>query len=96
MVLKGDGKKKYLACAKCSFKKKDVHELKISEEVKDESKPIEVVEKEVETYPVIDIDCEDCDNTKAAFWTIQTRAGDEAETKFYKCTKCKHTWRSYD
>ncbi|PJB94591.1 transcription factor S, partial [Candidatus Pacearchaeota archaeon CG_4_9_14_0_8_um_filter_35_24] len=24
-----------------------------------------------------------------------TRAADESETKFYRCTKCDHTWREY-
>ncbi|MEK6933005.1 MAG: transcription factor S, partial [Nanoarchaeota archaeon] len=27
--------------------------------------------------------------------TSQTRAADEAETRFFKCTKCKHTIREY-
>ena len=36
-----------------------------------------------------------CDHKEAWFWTSQTRAGDEAETKFFKCTKCRHTWREY-
>ncbi|PIO07920.1 transcription factor S, partial [Candidatus Pacearchaeota archaeon CG10_big_fil_rev_8_21_14_0_10_35_219] len=31
----------------------------------------------------------------AYFWTMQTRAADESETKFYRCTKCDHTWREY-
>ena len=42
------------------------------------------------------IKCKKCNNTKCYFWTVQTRAGDEAETKFFKCTKCGHTWREYD
>ncbi|MEK6946569.1 MAG: transcription factor S, partial [Nanoarchaeota archaeon] len=32
----------------------------------------------------------------AYFWLVQTRAGDEPETKFLKCEKCGHTWRDYD
>ncbi|GAI81579.1 unnamed protein product, partial [marine sediment metagenome] len=34
-------------------------------------------------------------NEKAYFWSVQTRSGDEAETKFFKCTKCEFTWREY-
>ncbi|MBI2108536.1 transcription factor S, partial [Candidatus Woesearchaeota archaeon] len=32
----------------------------------------------------------------AYFWLVQTRAGDEPETKFLRCEKCSHTWRDYD
>ncbi|GAH37902.1 unnamed protein product, partial [marine sediment metagenome] len=39
--------------------------------------------------------CKKCGNEKAFFWTVQTRSGDEAETKFFKCTKCEFTWREY-
>lgn len=48
-----------------------------------------------ETYPIVDIRCPRCKNKKSYFWTQQTRSADESETKFYKCTKCKHTWRVY-
>lgn len=39
--------------------------------------------------------CPKCENKEAYFWTVQTRAGDEAETMFLECKKCKHRWRSY-
>ena len=45
--------------------------------------------------PIAKIECGKCLNKEAYFWTKQTRAGDEPETKFLKCTKCKHTWRDY-
>ncbi len=94
MVLKGEGKKKYMACPKCNFKKKDVNEMKLSEKIEQKEKPdVEVVEEDVETHPVVDKECSKCGNGKAFFWTLQTRAGDEPETEFYKCTKCKHQWR---
>ena len=41
-------------------------------------------------------ECPKCRHKKAYYWTVQTRAGDEAETKFLKCEKCSHTWRDYD
>ena len=37
----------------------------------------------------------ECGLGKARFWLVQTRASDEPETKFFKCEKCKHTWRDY-
>ena len=42
------------------------------------------------------IECEKCGNKEAFYWQIQTRAGDEPMTRFYRCTKCKETWREYD
>ena len=47
-------------------------------------------------YPIVDnMTCPKCKNKRAYFWTMQTRAADESETKFYKCTECKHIWRKY-
>ncbi|HLC74321.1 MAG TPA: transcription factor S [Candidatus Nanoarchaeia archaeon] len=57
-------------------------------------KEIQVVE-EVETKPIVDAACKKCGHNKAYFWSIQTRASDEPETRFFKCTKCKVTWREY-
>ena len=69
--------------------------MELKEKKKTKEREIEIVEKEVETYPVIEEQCPKCGNENAYFWTQQTRASDEPETKFYKCTKCKHTWRDY-
>lgn len=62
---------------------------------KEEDVEVEVVDGEVETLPVTREECPKCGNDRAYYWLVQTRAGDEAETKFLKCTKCKHTWRDY-
>ena len=53
------------------------------------------MDKEIETNPLTEAECPKCHNKKARYWTQQTRAGDEPETKFYKCEKCKHVWRDY-
>jgi len=88
-------KRKNSGCARCNYSSKN--KLKISTKEKiDEKQKISVVnEKEARIHPVILETCKKCKNDKAYFWTIQTRAGDEAETKFYKCTKCDFTWREY-
>ena len=57
-------------------------------------KKIEVVEQ-VELHPKIKINCGKCNNNTAYYWTQQTRGADEPETRFFKCTKCNHTWREY-
>ncbi len=56
-----------------------------------------VDEKKTNTFPKVQIKCPKCKHKEAYFWTLQTRASDESETKFYKCsnTKCEHTWREY-
>ena len=56
---------------------------------------IVVVDRVVEILPKINEECDKCGNNEVYYWTIQTRAGDEAETRFFRCTKCDHVWRSY-
>lgn len=91
---KKDGGKRILACS-CGFKNKDVEAGATIKEVVKTTKSIEVIEEEKEVYPLVEVECTKCKNRKAYFWTVQTRASDEPETKFYKCQKCKYTWRDY-
>ena len=65
------------------------------EKKKEETAEVGVDEKEIETLPITKEECPKCGNGEAYYWLIQTRSGDEAETKFMRCTKCKHTWRDY-
>ena len=94
---KMEGSRKLMACS-CGYKSRDA-DAKISERKapKAEQK-IEVIEKntDLEALPKMEAKCEKCGNNKAYFWLVQTRAGDEPETKFLKCEKCGHTWRDYD
>jgi len=88
-------KTKNYGCPRCNYSTKEKVKLKTSEK-QDEKNVIEVIsEKDSQTMPVVGEECKKCKNNKAYFWTIQTRAGDEAETKFFRCTKCDHTWREY-
>ncbi|MBT4540460.1 transcription factor S [Candidatus Woesearchaeota archaeon] len=94
LIPKNDGNKKILHC-KCGYtNSEDIKDMKFTEVVK-KKKEIEVVDKEIETNPLTEAECPKCHNKKARYWTQQTRAGDEPETKFYKCEKCKHVWRDY-
>ncbi len=48
-----------------------------------------------ESLPTIKIECEKCGHNEAVWWMLQTRSADEPTTQFYRCTKCKYTWRNY-
>jgi len=93
---KKEGDKVILFCS-CGYTHDSAGSGSIKEEkVKVEEAELAVVEKEIETLPKCEAECPKCGNSEAYYWTVQTRAGDEAETKFLKCTKCKKTWRDYD
>jgi len=48
-----------------------------------------------ESYSTIKMDCAKCGHDQAVWWMFQTRSADEPTTRFYRCQKCKHTWRDY-
>lgn len=52
-------------------------------------------EPDAKTLPTIATDCAQCGNGEAIWWMMQTRSADEPTTRFYRCTKCRHTWRDY-
>jgi len=83
------------ACASCGFKSKKKPSIKSSEKLERKDEIAIVKSKDEEVHPVVDMKCKKCGNKKCYFWTMQTRASDESETKFYKCAKCSHTWRVY-
>lgn len=86
-------KTKKFGCPRCNYTAKGKIKMETSEKV-DASKEVAVIsEKDSETAPITEWDCPKCKNKKAYFWTRQMRSSDEAESKFYKCTKCKHTVR---
>ena len=87
-----ENKKKILACS-CGYTNKKAENIEIKEVMVGNGKNPEPVDEEVETLPLADAECPKCQHNKAYFWMVQTRAGDEPETKFYKCEKCKHIWK---
>jgi transcription factor S len=91
---------KMMECRKCGKKKtiKNKKTVKVKTLVKKEHNHIFVVEqkKKFEVLPQTDAECPECNHRKAHWWMIQTRAGDEPPTRFFKCAKCKHVWREYE
>lgn len=88
-------KKNKFGCMKCSYTSKGKVKLETTEELAKLKKTAVIGEKEGNTMPTVPAACPKCGNKEAYFWTSQTRSADEAETKFFKCTKCKHIWREY-
>ena len=89
--------KVFSVCRKCGNETTiDKNVPKFSEKLRHEPlDEIHVIDKGVEVLPLTKIECPECSNNKAQWWTRQTRSSDEPETRFYRCTKCKYTWREY-
>jgi len=87
-----------LQCSKCGYT--EGQKIKQTKKVLDDQEPnkefnvFEGNEGE-ESLPTIKIECEKCGNDEAVWWMLQTRSADEPTTQFYRCSKCKYTWRNY-
>ena len=88
-------KNKAFVCPRCGHKSKSKVKIESSEKITTKPQIGVVTSKDTDVFPIIAAVCPKCKNQEAYFWTSQTRAGDEAETRFFRCTKCKHTWREY-
>jgi transcription factor S len=88
-------KNKQLGCSNCSYKTKGKFKIESSEKIEIKPEIGVITDKDTDVFPIVNDICPKCGHKEAYFWTSQTRAGDEAETKFFKCTKCKHIWREY-
>lgn len=92
---KEDGETSY-KCRNCG-ERYTAEDLGISiTEKKEENEQSMIGEGDDESLPETDAECDECGNDKAHWWMEQTRAGDEPETRFFKCTECGNTWREYD
>lgn len=97
LMPKKEGSKTVIKCS-CGYSSDNKIETRFSESAKKEEdqRSKAAVESEIETLPLTDAECPKCKHKQAYFWEVQTRAADEAPTKFMKCEKCKHTWRDYN
>ena len=83
-------------CPRCSYTAKGKVDMKMKEMVNEKVRVAVVSDKQADIYPVTDYSCKKCGHKKSYFWILQMRSGDEAESKFYKCVKCKNTVRVDD
>ena len=93
MLPKKENGKSVMICS-CGYSSK----ADVVKEAIEKKEAIAVVEdEEAEVVHPIEptVVCPKCGNKGAYFWEVQTRAGDKAATKSFKCTKCKHIWRDY-
>lgn len=87
-----------LQCSKCGYT--EGQESKQTKKTTTEKEPdnsllaFEGNEGE-ESYSTIKMDCAKCGHDEAVWWMFQTRSADEPTTRFYRCQKCKYTWRDY-
>ena len=88
-------KRKNYGCPRCNYSSKEKANIIISEKLGEKKEVAVLSKKDMQVLPIVAEKCKKCGNDKAFFWTVQTRSGDEAETKFFKCTKCENTWREY-
>jgi len=95
LLLPDSSSKKKFVCGSCGAKTELKDKIMIKEKINNKDEKIGVIEKNVEVNPKTEAHCDKCGNKIAYFWTVQTRAGDEAETRFFQCTKCNHRWREY-
>jgi len=95
MAPKDEKGKKYLACS-CGYntKKAETQSSVIKEVLKErKGDTVAIVNETDAALPITEERCPKCKHNRAYWWTKQTRASDEPETRFLKCEKCKTTWR---
>ncbi|MEK6812687.1 MAG: transcription factor S [Nanoarchaeota archaeon] len=91
-----DDRKVILACGNCRYTSQKKQEFVLHEKsARSEKESIEIIDKKPEVLPKTSEQCPKCSHPEAYYWGVQTRAADEAETRFLKCVKCNHTWRQY-
>jgi len=75
--------------------KDEINQYAVTEKI-DAKDTVIMKGEDIDTLPTTKVTCPKCGHNKAFWWLQQTRSADEAETRFLRCMKCKHTWREYD
>lgn len=97
LLPKRDKKKKKVMACSCGYVEKEGGSITLKEEVVRDDKELEIVDDSLEenSLPLTEAECPKCKHMQAHYYTMQTRASDEPETKFLICEKCKYKWRDY-
>ncbi|MDY6777509.1 MAG: transcription factor S [Candidatus Nanohaloarchaea archaeon] len=97
IVSEKEGGKTSFKCRSCDQRyEKQGGQMQITETKDEEERGLIAEGSDEESLPETEEQCEECGNDTAYWWMEQTRAADEPETRFFKCTECGHTWREYD
>ena len=87
-------------CPKCGSRAKaQKTDFVMKEKLEHEDVKIKRRPKEIEeTEASVNADCPKCGNKKAYWWVAQAGSAlagfdDIPDTEFFRCTKCRHTWR---
>ena len=86
-----------LKCSKCGYVEGEISIQQKKVEHEESTEPFNVFAENEgeESLPTIKIECESCGHDQAVWWMLQTRSADEPTTQFYRCVKCRNTWRNY-
>ena len=95
MLLPSDG---ILKCNTCGYSNEleDNNSYEVSEEIKETEDNVKMLGEDVNMGTGVNETCPECGHDKATYILLQTRSADEAPTRIFTCTKCKHKWREYD
>lgn len=92
---------KFLFC-RCGYEKKlELDDIKKQKRIAKKKKNLEenliVVNQndKISVHPIVERICPKCGYNEAETWQEQTRSADEPSTTFFRCLKCKKTWREY-
>ena len=85
-----------LECS-CGYSNKlsENNDYEVSEKI-DAKETVKMLGEDVDVGPMTNETCPECGHDKATYKLLQTRSADEAPTRIFTWTKCKHTWRAYD
>ena len=94
MLLPKNGKLE-CSCGYVEDLSKNNNEYEVSEEI-NAKETVKMLGEDIDVGPMTNETCPECGNDKATYKLLQTRSADEAPTRIFTCTKCKHTWRAYE
>ena len=87
----------YLAC-KCGYQEiledsVDHERVQKKKDALENNLIIVTEEDKINVHPIVKNICPKCQHKEAETWQIQIRSSDEPSTHFFRCVKCKYSWR---